>query len=198
MNVSKNIREIERLLKKSETVVLNSGFEVISIGHWHRAMDLVTNDEAQIFLGRTDGSLVRSKYLSFPRPMVVSMFKYVPAYKPRIGEDCVVSRWTILSRDNYTCQYCFGKSGEPGDTVDHIHPESQGGLRTWGNLVACCKPCNQKKADKSLEEIGYKKPSIPAMKHINFKITRIQKTIKEYLENDYMSDLNSQSSVLVS
>lgn len=198
MNVNKNISEIERLLRKSETVILNSGFEVTSIGHWQRAMDLVTNDEAQIFLGRTDGTLVRSKYLSFPRPLVVSMFKYVPAFKPRIGDDCLVSKWTVLSRDNYICQYCFGKSGKPGDTVDHIHPESQGGLRTWGNLVACCKPCNQKKADKSLSEIGYKKPVIPAMTHINMKIIRVQNSIQQYLKHDYMIDLKEEQSLVIS
>src|SRR5699024_5328222 len=174
MRTQTRIHELEKLLQSKEVILLNSGYEVISITHWHRAIDLVVNNEAQIFLARTNGDLVRSKYMSLPKPLAITMFRYIPAYNPRVSEDCLVSKDTIFKRDNNTCQYCFGKSGEPADTVDHIVPDSQGGLRSWGNLVACCKPCNQEKADKSLKEVGFKMPNIPVIQHINYKITQVQ------------------------
>lgn len=62
-------------------------------------------------------------------------------------------KWTairvrILERDNHTCAYC----GRKGLTVDHITPRSKGGGETWSNLVACCKPCNMYKNNRSLKD----------------------------------------------
>jgi hypothetical protein len=36
------------------------------------------------------------------------------------------------------------------NTVDHIHPKSQGGLNAWDNYTAACPKCNTRKADNSL------------------------------------------------
>ncbi len=59
-------------------------------------------------------------------------------------------RIPILKRDEYMCAYC----GRRGDTVDHITPKSQGGTEDESNLVACCKRCNSRKGDRTLEESG--------------------------------------------
>jgi 5-methylcytosine-specific restriction endonuclease McrA len=43
------------------------------------------------------------------------------------------------------CHYC-GKSFKPKDlTMDHVVPLSRGGKSTKGNIVPCCKECNNKK-----------------------------------------------------
>jgi hypothetical protein len=42
------------------------------------------------------------------------------------------------------CHYCGG----PGETWDHIYPRSKGGIGEWWNLVPCCTPCNQRKANR--------------------------------------------------
>lgn len=43
------------------------------------------------------------------------------------------------------CHYC-GKTFEESElTLDHIVPVSRGGRSTKGNLVVCCRPCNQEK-----------------------------------------------------
>ncbi len=60
----------------------------------------------------------------------------------------------VLRRDDYTCQYC-GRKLEAGDlTIDHLVPIARGGLDEILNYVACCEPCNQRKADSSLEEFA--------------------------------------------
>lgn len=62
-------------------------------------------------------------------------------------------RWTsirvqILERDEYMCAYC----GRKADTVDHVFSKSKGGGEEDWNLVACCKRCNMKKGDRTLEQ----------------------------------------------
>lgn len=45
----------------------------------------------------------------------------------------------ILSRDNYTCQYCKGKSKDFRLQVHHIMPRSKGGSDRPNNLLTLCK-----------------------------------------------------------
>jgi len=55
----------------------------------------------------------------------------------------------IFARDGWKCWYC----GERGNlTMDHIYPKSKGGKGGWKNLIAACKPCNNKKGDIFAEE----------------------------------------------
>lgn len=52
-------------------------------------------------------------------------------------------RFEILRRDGYRCRYC----GSTDDlVVDHVLPESLGGLTEAANLVTACQPCNAGKA----------------------------------------------------
>jgi 5-methylcytosine-specific restriction endonuclease McrA len=39
-------------------------------------------------------------------------------------------------------------------TLDHVIPQSRGGANTWENLVAGCKPCNNRKGDRTPAEAG--------------------------------------------
>jgi 5-methylcytosine-specific restriction endonuclease McrA len=39
--------------------------------------------------------------------------------------------------------------------VDHVHPRSRGGRHEWANVVAACRRCNHRKADRLLHEIGW-------------------------------------------
>jgi len=56
-----------------------------------------------------------------------------------------------VRRRDKVCVYC---GAGPAETVDHIIPKSKGGTNRQTNLVGCCKECNQKKADMTLEEAG--------------------------------------------
>ncbi len=57
------------------------------------------------------------------------------------------------------CHYCHRKFPREELTLDHIVPVSRGGRSTRGNLVVCCRKCNQDKglltpAERLLEEDG--------------------------------------------
>ena len=54
------------------------------------------------------------------------------------------------------CAYC-GKEGKL--EVEHVHPRSRGGSNSVNNLVVACRPCNEKKGNKSLAEFLAKKPA---------------------------------------
>ncbi|MBI4650044.1 HNH endonuclease [Candidatus Desantisbacteria bacterium] len=44
-----------------------------------------------------------------------------------------------------TCYYCGCKFSSDELTMDHIVPLSRGGKSTKGNVVPCCKTCNNEK-----------------------------------------------------
>jgi 5-methylcytosine-specific restriction endonuclease McrA len=55
------------------------------------------------------------------------------------------SRNGVLARDRHCCAYC----GRRASTIDHVVPRSRGGDTSWTNTVACCLPCNQRKASRT-------------------------------------------------
>lgn len=51
----------------------------------------------------------------------------------------------IYLRDGYQCQYCGKTFPERLLTMDHVHPKSMGGKKSWTNIVAACGPCNNRR-----------------------------------------------------
>lgn len=51
-------------------------------------------------------------------------------------------RFTVLSRDNFTCRYCGRKSDLVPLQVDHVIPRCRGGGNELTNLVTACRDCN--------------------------------------------------------
>lgn len=52
------------------------------------------------------------------------------------------TRFRILKRFNFTCQYCGAKAPEAVLHVDHIHPVAKGGTNKEDNLTVACDTCN--------------------------------------------------------
>tara|TARA_Y100001978_G_scaffold201479_1_gene219921 strand:+ start:23 stop:364 length:342 start_codon:yes stop_codon:yes gene_type:complete len=44
------------------------------------------------------------------------------------------------------CIYC----GEKSESIDHLYPQSRGGLTNTRNCVPCCLSCNGKKSDNDV------------------------------------------------
>lgn len=60
-------------------------------------------------------------------------------------------KYKILKRDRWRCRFCGREGGEL--TIDHIIPRARGGhVYKKANLVAACRKCNQRKANKTPEE----------------------------------------------
>ena len=94
-----------------------------------------------------------------PAPEIILMLRYneVPHHSIRWA------RIRLLKRDKFTCQYCGAQPGVASLTVDHVLPSSRGGRTSWENTVACCEPCNAKKADRLPSEVGMKLKRMPAV-----------------------------------
>ena len=64
----------------------------------------------------------------------------------------------LLTKWNYSCAYCNAKN-TPLEK-EHVVPKSKGGSNSVTNLVVSCRPCNEKKGNKTLEEFLKNKPSV--------------------------------------
>ena len=93
------------------------------------------------------------------------------------------NRKNVIWRDQNRCQYCSRVFSTEKLTVDHIIPKSRGGAKTWTNLVASCKKCNQKKGCRTPQECGMipirqpKRPKTTILKTTN----QISHLWKDYL-----------------
>ena len=58
------------------------------------------------------------------------------------------TQWWKRKCDKGVCHYC-GRSFPPKElTMDHIVPIARGGKTTKGNVVPCCKECNNQKKQR--------------------------------------------------
>lgn len=129
------------------TLVLNAGYEPLSVVTSRRAAVLVMRGKASMLA--EDGQPILSPSMLMPRPAVILLHQYVRVVRRRPSAP---SRRGILRRDGRQCAYC----GKAAATVDHVIPKSRGGDSGWENLVACCGPCNVRKGDKTLEQLGWR------------------------------------------
>lgn len=58
----------------------------------------------------------------------------------------------LFRRDRYTCAYCASVLPANALEREHIVPVSRGGRDSWMNVVAACRPCNQRKAAQTPDE----------------------------------------------
>lgn len=61
------------------------------------------------------------------------------------------TRFEVMKRDKFTCQYCGATSPNVLLVVDHIKPVATGGDNDLLNLATACQPCN---AGKGARELG--------------------------------------------
>ena len=153
------------------SLLLNSNGEPLQFISEIRAIKLMLSGRADPQTGAT-GSLsywdeeYPSCDNSFRLPAVLRLKHYItrkidrrpPRFQKRV----------LFNRDSWKCQYCGQELVYSAITVDHVIPVSKGGPTTWQNCVAACKPCNKKKANKMLDEVGMrlsKKPVEPSALH---------------------------------
>lgn len=134
------------------TLLLNGDFTPMKVLAIKPAIKLVLKDKVNIIV--QGDNMYRSGKLEMPEPKVLHLKKYVHVpHKAHMKP----TRRAIMARDNHTCQYC----GAHATTIEHIVPRSKGGQHTWDNVVACCGPCNFRKADTLLEKLGWELTTTP-------------------------------------
>ena len=140
-----------------EVLVLNSNYEPLNVCHARRAMALLMLGKADVLVQRDEPIVTTAGEID--SPAVLRMKYLVRRPHPQLR----LSRHAVLARDNHICQYCGVKAKEM--TIDHVVPRWAGGPHTWDNLVACCRRCNLKKADKTPQQANMKlarKPKRPS------------------------------------
>ena len=126
-------------------LVLNATYEPLSVVAGRRAAVLVLTERADVV--HEGDEVLHSEKLAVPVPSVVRLRTLVTVpYQRHLG----VSRRAVMARDAHRCQYC----GQKAETIDHVVPRSRGGGHSWDNVVAACRPCNLRKADRSLRDCG--------------------------------------------
>jgi 5-methylcytosine-specific restriction endonuclease McrA len=124
------------------TLVLTQGYAPFRVVNWRRAIKLLLLGKAEM-LSSYEGSYLRSAWEIRPVPAVIRVLNGTGyAYH---NQRVRLHREFLYARDNYRCQYCGEKFPTAELTYDHVEPKSRGGQRSWENLVAACKSCNQKK-----------------------------------------------------
>lgn len=142
------VTDAETAAVSMRTLVLNAGYEPLSVVSFKRALVLVMNGRA-IIVESDNKHPVRSPDGTWERPSVIVLTRYV---KMPHNRQVPVSRRGVLRRDNHRCGYCQASAS----TIDHVLPRSRGGKDEWENLVACCLKCNNIKGDRTPQEMGWR------------------------------------------
>jgi len=133
----------------ASVLVLNATYEPLSVVSVRRAVVLLLKEKAELL--EAAEARLRAEQLNMPVPLVIRMVYYVRI--PRTM-NLPLSRRTVMARDQYTCQYCGATPGRAELTIDHVVPRSRGGSTSWENLTVACRPCNQRKGNRTPREAG--------------------------------------------
>ena len=139
----------------AKALVLNATYEPLCVVPVRRAVVLVLKEKAEV-LHATDAEL-HSERRAFAVPSVIRLTYFV---KVPFRARAALSRRAVFVRDGHRCQYC----GANAENIDHVVPRSRGGEHVWENVVAACRPCNTRKEDRLLHEVGFvlrRKPMAP-------------------------------------
>lgn len=145
-----------------DTLVLSSAYQPMHHVRWQDAISMWFAGRVEIVSVYED-RFIRTVDEIFNVPSIVRFVGNV-IKKFKFNRSVKFSRENVFIRDEGRCQYCSKHLTKQNFTLDHIVPSSQGGEKVWQNIVTCCKPCNQKKGDKTLKQSGMKllrEPSIP-------------------------------------
>ena len=152
-----------------DVLLLNADFAPLGVVAWQKAVCLLLAKKARAAANYAD-RFVRAPSHELAWPAVVYLVEYV-----RVRRGPKLNRFNVFARDAFTCQYCGCRpvraDGSPDVrrlTLDHVVPRahaedgvvqpSWGGAKvrvtSWQNLTTACAPCNHRKADKTLAQVG--------------------------------------------
>lgn len=159
-----------------KVLVLNQAYQPITVTTVKKAVTLTWCDKVEMV--EVSEQVLRSPNAEFPIPLVVRLKRGV-RYNPFRRVE--LNRKNLFKRDNNTCVYCGSKENL---TIDHVVPRCRGGKTTWENVVTACHRCNNKKDNKTPEEVGLNLKQVPSQpNHLIFlrKETKLHEKWKPYL-----------------
>ena len=145
-----------------EVLLLNASEEILDVIDWVRAVKLLFANKAEKAHNHDECYNIKTSSGIYILPSVIILRHYV--HVPYVRSKSPSKR-NIYRRDDNTCQYCGCHLNSKNASIDHVTPRSRGGIHTWNNVVAACKPCNRKKGSRTPEDVGLrlkKQPTIPS------------------------------------
>ena len=159
-------------------IILNSDHTFLNVVSIKKAFKMVAKGKVEVLKYSKD--VMNTITSVYQIPLVMKLVKLIRTlYRSKVP----FSKRAVIIRDGLTCAYCGAKPSKL--TIDHIIPKAKGGKSTFENCVAACKPCNNKKEDKTCREIGMYlrvKPVAPTvMEFIRKKMEKlgIEKVLEE-------------------
>jgi 5-methylcytosine-specific restriction endonuclease McrA len=133
----------------SDTLVLNADGQPYSILplstiSWQESIKYLILEKVHV-LEWYDDWMVSSPSWETRVPAVVMIKKYVKK-KSKVR----FSKYNVMLRDKFKCQYCFVDLKRSTATMDHVLPISKGGPTNFDNVVTSCQPCNTSKGNDLL------------------------------------------------
>jgi 5-methylcytosine-specific restriction endonuclease McrA len=133
-------------------LVLNTTYEPLCVVSQRRAVVLVLTDKA--VLVEPSGDILHSARTAIDAPCVLRLTRYVRVpYRGAVP----LTRRAVFARDGGRCAYC----NAPATSVDHVVPRSRGGEHVWENVVSACRHCNHIKADREVDDLGWRMRVVP-------------------------------------
>ena len=126
-------------------IVLNGDYTYLNTVSWKRAVCLVMKGKSEV-LKYTNKVLTCASGKCIQIPLIIKLIKVVRMiYKNKVP----FSKRNVMVRDGYRCSYCGTMKNL---TIDHIIPRSKGGKSSFENCTTACKPCNNKKGNRTPSE----------------------------------------------
>ena len=126
-------------------IVLNGDYTFLNTINWKRAVCLVVKGKSEV-VKYSDRILRTAGGAIMKCPLVIRLIKIIRSiYKSHVP----FTKKNVMARDRHLCVYC--KSNKEL-TIDHVIPVSRGGKSTFENCVAACRPCNNKKGNRTPRE----------------------------------------------
>jgi len=139
----------------AKALVLNATYEPLCVVSVRRAVILVLKEKAEVL--HTSDRVLHSARTTMAVPSVIRLTYFV---KVPFRARAALNRRAVFARDGGRCQYC----GAAAENIDHVIPRSRGGPHVWENVVAACRPCNTRKEDRLVHEVGLilrRRPTAP-------------------------------------
>lgn len=135
-------------MSRHQTLVLNADYQPVSIyplRPWsmHKAILKTSGTDVAVVVENHDVEIRSARSVIRP-PSIVALRKFQPR-----SERVAFTRMNVLTRDNFSCQYCGCRLTLADLTFDHVVPRSKKGPTSFLNIVSACFECNKRKADKS-------------------------------------------------
>jgi len=173
-------------------LALNASFEPLTILPVRRALRLVIDRKAEV-LEVDETRVFRSERRSLPCPTVIRLVRYV--HVPRKFRRQVTNTF-LFARDQYRCAYCGRHRSELRGreflTRDHIIPLSRGGDNSWENVVTACSACNNRKGQRTPEEVGMQvlhPPREPNYVELVWAVRKLIPVQAKYIKMFYGADV---------